>query len=113
MIGIFILIPAYRYYASLAEKFNKVKWHYGLLGIAIYIGTQVIFSFSFGIYTAFTDPYSIEERNYNSLSGVNLVGWLLAVIVVYGIYKLLEKRFEKERQKMPSLEIEEIGKKEV
>ncbi|TXF77340.1 hypothetical protein [Chryseobacterium sp.] len=113
MIGIFILIAAYRYYASLAEKFNKVKWHYGILGIAIYIGTQVIFLFSTGVYIGFTDPDSIDDSNYNSLSGVNLIGWALAIIVVYGIYKLLEKRFEKERIKLPSLEIEEIGKREV
>ncbi len=37
MIGLFILIAAYRYYAGLAERFGKTKWHYGLLALGVYL----------------------------------------------------------------------------
>ena len=112
MLGIFIIIAAYRYYASLAKNFNKVKWHYGLLAIAVYVGTQFIFAFAYGIYIAFTDPNASYDRSFNSLSLINLIGWLLSIGAVYGIYVVLEKKFQKERLRMPSVEIEEIGRKE-
>jgi len=113
MIGIFILIAAYRYYAGLAEKFGKTKWHYGLLGLGIYLGTQLVFGFSYGIYKAITDPASLDDNNYMGFSAINLVSWLISVAAVWGIYKILENKFEKENQKKPALEIEEIGKKDL
>ncbi|UFK98491.1 hypothetical protein [Kaistella faecalis] len=112
MIGIFILIFAYRYYASLAERFGKVKWQYGLLAIGIYLGTQLFFGLFYGIYLALTDPEEIDNINYTGFSGVNLIGWLLSIAAVYGIYKFLENRFLKERLKGPAIEIQDIGKKE-
>ncbi|KQT23791.1 hypothetical protein ASG22_07115 [Chryseobacterium sp. Leaf405] len=112
MIGIFILIAAYRYYASLAERFGKTKWHYGLLALGVYLGAQLIFGFSYGFYKGITDPSSLDNINYTGFSLVNLIGWLIALGTVYGIYKLLENKFIKEQINKPSYEIEEIGKKE-
>lgn len=112
MIGIFILIAAYRYYASLAEKFGKIKWQYGLLAIGVYLGTQLLFGLFYGIYIALTDPDLIDEINYTGFSGVNFISCLLSIAAVYGIYKFLENRFLKEGLKNPAIEIQEIGKKE-
>jgi hypothetical protein len=110
MLGIFILIAAYRYYARLAETFRKTKWHYGILAIGVYIGTQLLFGFSYGIYVGITDPESLNDMNYTGFSGVNVIGWLISIAAVYGVYKLLENKFIKENRQKPSLEIEEIGK---
>lgn len=112
MIGIFILIAAYRYYAGLAEKFGKTKWHYGLFGIGVYLGTQLLFGFCYGIYKGVTDPSSLDDTDYVGFSGINLVGWILSIAAVWGVYKFLENKYEKENLKKPVLEIEEIGRKE-
>jgi hypothetical protein len=113
MIGIFILIAAYRYYAGLAGRFGKTKWHYGLLALGVYLGTQFVFAFSYGIYAGITDPASLEDNNFMQFSALNLVGWILSVAAVWGFYKILEDKFRKESLKKPAMEIDEIGKKEL
>lgn len=109
--SIIILVGAYRYYAGLAERFGKTKWHLGLLAIAVYLGFQMIFLFSYGFYEALTNPYALENHNYAGFSGINIISWLFAIGAVYGIYRLLEIKFKKEAAKSPALEIEEIGMK--
>lgn len=109
MLSIFILIGAYRYYAQLAERFGKTKWHYGVLAIGIYLGTQLLLGFAYGIYLGITDPESAENVNYTGFSAVNIIGWLISIVAVWGVYKLLENKFIKERP-AKTIEIEEIGK---
>lgn len=110
--SIIILIGAYRYYAGLAEKFGKTKWHFGLLGIGIYLGFQILFLFCYGMYVALTNPGSIDDNNYSGFTLVNVISWGFALVSVWGVYQLLEKKFKKENIQKPSLEIEEIGSKE-
>ncbi|MEY8761954.1 hypothetical protein [Chryseobacterium tongliaoense] len=112
MMSIIILVGAYRYYAGLAEKFGKTKWHFGLLAIAIYLGAQFAFGLCFGLFKEITDPGSLDTTSNNTFTFVNLIGWLVSIAVVWGIYKFLERRFEKENLQKPSLEIEEIGIRE-
>ncbi|KAB1230139.1 hypothetical protein DBR39_16395 [Chryseobacterium sp. KBW03] len=109
MLSIFILIGAYRYYAQLAERFGKTKWHYGLLAIGIYLGTQIILGLSYGVYLASTDPESLDNVNYTGFSGINILSWLISIVAVWGVYKLLENKFIRERP-TKTIEIEEIGK---
>lgn len=109
MLSIFILIGAYRYYAQLAERFGKTKWQYGVLAIGIYLGTQLVLGMSYGVYLGITDPESVDNVNYTGFSGVNIVGWLISIVAVWGVYKFLENKFIKERP-AKTIEIEEIGK---
>lgn len=109
MMSIFILIGAYRYYAGLAERFGKTKWQYGVLAIAIYLFFQVAFLLCYGVYLGITNPDSVQQNSYTGFSFVNLISWGFAIAAVFGIYKLLEYRFTKEKVRKPSLEIEEIG----
>ncbi|MCT2562471.1 hypothetical protein [Chryseobacterium herbae] len=111
MLSIFILIGAYRYYAQLAERFGKTKWHYGLFAIGVYLGTQLFFGFSYGIYQGINDPDSLEEVSYTGFSIVNIISWIISIAAVYGVYQLLERKFVKEHVNKPSLEIEKIGEK--
>ncbi|KPH12408.1 hypothetical protein [Chryseobacterium sp. ERMR1:04] len=108
MMSIFILIGAYRYYAGLAERFGKTKWHFGLLAIGIYLGFQILFLCCYRVYELLTNPESLNN-NYGGFTLVNLISWLLAIGVVYAFHTYLEKKFMKEIIKKPSLEIEEIG----
>lgn len=114
MMSIFIMIGAYRYYAGLAERFGKTKWHFGLLAIGIYLGFQILFLFCYRIYERLTnsEPVSNTNYNYGNFSLINLISWLFAIAVVYAFHTYLEKKFTKEIVKKPSLEIEEIGNKE-
>ncbi|MET3035301.1 hypothetical protein ABXT08_04320 [Chryseobacterium sp. NRRL B-14859] len=109
MIGIFILIGAYRYYAQLAERFGKTKWQYGILAIGIYLGSQIILAMGYVIYKGMTDPESLNDVNYAGYSTINIVSWLISIVAVWGIYQLLEKKFKKEIIQKPSVEIEKIG----
>ncbi|MBK1898059.1 hypothetical protein [Chryseobacterium paridis] len=112
MLSIFILIGAYRYYARLAERFGKTKWHFGLLGIGIYLGFQVVFLMGYGFYVGLTSHGSLEDNNFSGFTLINVMSWVLAIVAVWGVYQLLEKKFKKENIQKPSLEIEEIGVKE-
>ncbi|WP_336686482.1 hypothetical protein [Chryseobacterium bernardetii] len=109
MLSIIILIGAYRYYARLAERFGKVKWQLGLLAVGIYLGTQIILGMSYGVYLASTDPAAVSNVNYTGFSAANLVGWLISLLAVWGVYLLLEQKYKKENLQKPSLEIQKIG----
>jgi uncharacterized membrane protein len=110
--SIFIIIGAYRYYAGLAERFGKTKWHFGLLAIGIYLGFQILFLFCYGMYDGITNPDALKNNNYGGFTLVNLISWLFAIAVVYAFHTYLEKKFTREIVRKPSLEIEEIGNKE-
>ncbi|HCN47814.1 MAG TPA: hypothetical protein DIT10_01730 [Chryseobacterium sp.] len=110
MLSIFILIGAYRYYAQLAERFGKTKWHYGLLAIGIYLGTQIILGLSYGTYLGATNPEALDDMNYTGFSAANMVSWLISIVAVWGTYQFLERKFKKENLQKPSIEISEIGK---
>ena len=112
MLSIFILIGAYKYYAGLAERFGKVKRHFGLLAIAVYLGFQIMFLFCYGMYDAFANPASVNQNNYTGFSLINIISWLFAIGAVYGVYKLLENKFIKENIRKPSVEIDDIGNHE-
>lgn len=52
MLGILFLIFIYRYYANLAKRYAKVKWHYGLLGSIIFMAVQMTVGGLYGFYLA-------------------------------------------------------------
>ncbi|QFG52454.1 hypothetical protein [Chryseobacterium sp.] len=112
MLAILIIFAAYRFYSSLAGRFKKMKWHYGLLGIGVYLGSQLVVGFVYGLYMAIANPDTVYENSFTSYTMVDFVGWLISIGAVYGVYILLEKRFDKERA-APMSEINEIGKSEV
>lgn len=89
MLSIFILIGAYRYYAQLAERFGKTKWHYGLLAIGIYLGTQIILGLGYGTYLGATNPEALDDMNYTGFSAANMVSWLISIVAVWGTYQFL------------------------
>lgn len=109
MLSIIILIGAYRYYAQLAERFGKVKWHFGLLAIGVYLGTQVILGLSYGFYLASTNPDSLDNVNYTGFSAVNIASWLISLVAVWAVYEVLARKFKREKLHKPSIDIQQIG----
>ena len=87
-----------------------MKWQLGLLAVGVYLGTQIILGMSYGVYLASTDPEAVNNVNYTGVSAANLVGWLLSLLAVWGVYLLLEQKYKKENLQKPSIEIQQIGK---
>lgn len=56
MLGVLFLIFIYRYYANLAKQYAKIKWHYGLLGVVIFMAVQMTVGGVYGIYLAIAEP---------------------------------------------------------
>ena len=110
MMSVFILIGAYGHYAELAERFGKTKWLLGLLAVGIYLGFQIAFLYCYGIYQESTNANN--EINYTGFSVVNIVSWLFAIGAVYGFYKVLENRFQKEALRKLFLHSEEMRNRE-
>ncbi len=102
MMSIIIFAATYRYYAGLAEKFGKTKWHFGILAIVIYLGAQFGFGLCYGMFKEITNPGSLDETSDNTFTFVNLIGWVVAIAVVFGVYNLLERRFKKKKFKKTS-----------
>lgn len=111
--SIIILAGAYHYYAGLAVRFGKKKWHFGVLAIALYIGFQILFLASYEAFMIFNDSDYLNENKYTGFSVINIISWLFAIGGVYGVYRLLENKFKKENSQSPVLEIEKIGSKEL
>ncbi|MCL1671925.1 hypothetical protein [Elizabethkingia ursingii] len=113
MLGILFLIFIYRYYANLAKRYAKVKWHYGLLGSIIFMAVQMTVGGLYGFYLAITEPGELEdESTVVGITPLNLIGWSIAGGTVWGVHKILEYKLISERQTQPSIDIDLIGKKE-
>lgn len=111
MLSVIIAVAIFRYYQKLATRYGKVHWHYGLLGIGIFVGIQLLFGILYGLIGVLTDPnnFSHDVSNFSAFSTVNLLGLVLSLLVVWSMYRYIENNLEKKKSKTPS-EIEEIGK---
>lgn len=105
MLGLLLLYWIGKYYYQLAEKFNKSKWGFAILGIATYYGVMVIAILLFGIICLLAGIEFDFEKNELILS---LAGIPFGFAGVYFLYKFLEKKWEKEYVN-PLSEIETIG----
>lgn len=96
MLGIFLIYFIWKHYSELAVQYSKNKWGYGLSGIATYyLGT-----FAGGVVLALIDVFAgthfAEESNQILL---NLMALPFGLLFVWGLYKILESRWE--NQKLP------------
>ncbi|AZA78048.1 hypothetical protein EG347_11225 [Chryseobacterium sp. G0186] len=106
MISIFIAIITFVYYQKMAQRNGKTPWQYGLLGVAIWIVVQFIFGLIYGFFGIIMDPNHYEQDiDFNSLTLVNILGWILSLGIVWLVYRYLDKRLKKEK----AAQTEEIG----
>lgn len=109
MISIIILIAAYRYYAQLADRYGKTKWVFGLLAMGIYLGVQTILGLCYGSFMASMDAEATNDASHATFTTVNVVGWVISIVAVWAVHDFLDRKFKKEKQQKPSLDIDKIG----
>jgi hypothetical protein len=108
MIGVLLLYWIGKYFYKLAEKYNKNKWGFAVLGIVVYYGGIIVFGISFAIIAEIVSPGFIDTANETALSLLSLPFGALAC---YGLYKYLKKTWKK-NSPMIDDSINEIGKHE-
>ncbi|AUC81836.1 hypothetical protein [Lacinutrix sp. Bg11-31] len=106
MLGLILLYWIGKYYYKLAEKYNKSKWGFTILGIVSYYGGIVLFSFILGMAAEIIAPGYIDSFNETLLGLLMLPFGFLSC---YLLYKYLEKAWEKNKPN-PNKLIDEIGK---
>lgn len=108
MIEIAIVVLMGRYYYKLAEKFDKNKWLYTILGIVTFYGTILLTGFVYAVYFFSQNPYASEE-DLNTLM-ITFIGIVIGGFTSYLLYFLLERNWKKNDQREPT-NIDDIGKR--
>lgn len=91
MLGFVFLYWIGKYFYQLAQKFNKNKWLYAILGLAIFYGSQIIGAVLIAIISEIFD-LGIDFEGVI----INLVGILIGGIACYLFYLLLEKVWKRD-----------------
>ena len=108
MISIIIAIGVFRYYQKLAVRNGKVHWKYGLLGMGICLGVQLLFWL---IYKSIEMLLNSQESDLFSVTLVTTLGWVASIFTVWFVHRNLEKSWRKEAIAVNKSEIDGIGKK--
>ena len=107
MISIIIAIGVFRYYQKLAVRNGKVHWKYGLLGMGICLGVQLL---SWLIYKSIEMLLNSQESDLFSVTLVTTLGWVASIFTVWFVHRNLEKSWRKEAIAVNKSEIDGIGK---
>ena len=108
MISIIIAIGVFRYYQKLAVRNGKVHWKYGLLGMGICLGVQLLFWL---IYKFIEMLLNSQESDLFSATLVTTLGWVASIFTVWFVHRNLEKSWRKDAVSTHESEIDGIGKK--
>ncbi len=106
MLGLLLLFWIGKYFYKLADKFDKNKWGFAILGIVAYYGGTIIFALLFMILGEVISPGYIDTFNETLLS---LLALPFGVLTCYLLYKYLAKTWKKNAPSIDS-DIAEIGK---
>lgn len=107
MLGLILLYWIGKYFYKLAEKYDKSKWGFAILGIAVYYGGIIFFSVITGIILELTAPDTLENIN-ETLLGLLMLPF--GILSCYILYKQLEKNWDRNK---PINEIEQIGNQNI
>lgn len=105
MLGLLLLYWIGKYYYQLAQKFDKSKWGFAILGIATYYGVMVVVMLIFVLFCLLAGIEFDFEANEMLLS---LAAIPFGLAGVYFLYNFLEKKWKKEYVN-PLAEIDSIG----
>ncbi len=108
MLGILLLFFIGKYFYKLAEKFEKSKWGFAVLGIVTYYAGTAIYGIIYVVvyFSIYPDAYE-DDINEWSLS---LTAIPIGLTFAYVLYYLLEKNWKKNKKEEKS-DINEIGTK--
>ena len=91
MLGLLLLYWIGKYYYKLAEKYNRSRWGFAILGIVAYYGGVIVFGMIVGIIIEIVSPGYIETMNDLLLSVIIMP---FGILSTYLLYKLIENRLE-------------------
>lgn len=103
LFGFILIYWIGKYFYQLAEKYNRSKWLFAILGIVVYYLSQFVIGLFIGILNGIFD-FGIDFNNV----GVNLMGIPIGFLFVYLFYILLEKNWKKNKIE-PIESINQIG----
>lgn len=83
-----------RWFYSLASKFGRSKWGYGLLGAGIFIGVQLILGLIIGGIILMTEDDYGMTTSVSSQLLLNLAGMAAGFLVAWLIHRQLKKKWE-------------------
>ena len=111
MISIIIAIGVFRYYQTLAVRYGKIHWKYGLLGMGVCLAVQFLFWLMYGMAGLILDlNHFSQEMEFWSFSIVSILSCIVSLIVVWRLRIFLKKKWKKEAAIRKESEIENIGK---
>lgn len=109
MLGIVFLIIMGRFFYKLAEKYNKSKFGYVVLGIVTYYGTSIIYGITYVLIYFMVNPDAHEDDISEAF--LNLTGIPIGIGGVYLLYYFLERSWKRNKEKeIESINIDDIGK---
>lgn len=106
ILGIILIYWIGRYFYQLAEKFNKNKWGYAILGVVTYYVAIFIGSIIVILLAEIISPGWIEGTSDRILGFMAIPFGFLGC---YGLYFFLKKSWAK-RKKEEAVSIDDIGK---
>ncbi|WP_299126135.1 hypothetical protein [uncultured Winogradskyella sp.] len=92
MLGLLLLYWIGKYFYKLAEEYNKSKWGFSILGIAVYYAGIILASFTTGIVIGIFYPQMLENTNETVL-GLFMLPF--GILSCYLLYIILEKTWKK------------------
>ena len=93
MLGLIFIYFLGKYFYELAERFEKGKWGFALLGIVVYYGSLMLFGFLAAIVIGLLDPVMLDEIP-DVVFG--LIGIPVGLLSAWLFYKYLEKKWDDE-----------------
>ena len=108
MIALVIAIAVFRFYQKLGVRHQKVHWQIGLLGMIVFLIVQYISVYSFEFFKAL----ETDESTVSSVLLFGFVGSAISIVVVFLLYQILDKRWNKKGKSKIESEINDIGFKE-
>ena len=88
MLGILLIYFMAKPFYKLAEKYNRSKWGYSVLAVAVYFGLQILA----GVVIAFANPDLFVSMDNNSglELGLNVVGIIIGALGVYALFQIIK-----------------------
>ena len=109
MIGILFIYWIWKAFTGLALEYDKNKWGYFAIGIVSYYGGTLVSGFVAGFLNVLIGGLdSVDDAGVIN-SGWNILFILCGGLACYGVYKLLERKGEKEKALKKIESIDSIG----
>ena len=91
MLGLLLLYWIGKYYYQLAEKYDRSRWGFAILGIITYYFGVMLFGLIIGVIAEIIAPGYIENMNDLAL---NFIIMPFGILSTYSLYRLIENRWK-------------------